>query len=195
MGAQYFAGSAPKVCEPVPLSPEVKAYIDKMLAANAANAQCGDIPAVLARVNDIESKMGSLQKFEELRSGLGEKREAMNQQLQNSRQQQNDVLSQLRNAELGRLRNEMAMMCAGIQIRNSVGGGNGAAAGSGGANFGGAQGGGLRRGTGRRNQGQGGFGGQGNGQGQGNGSGGVQGGAGSEGNSGGANDGAGANQN
>jgi hypothetical protein len=133
MAVQYFPSRGPAVCAPVPLSPEVKAYIDQKLAANAGNAQCGDVPAILARVNEIESKMGSLDKYEELRTAVAEKREGMNLAIANARQKQTDILANLRNAELSRLRNQVAMMCSGISIRSSVpadaadrlGGGNG----------------------------------------------------------------------
>jgi hypothetical protein len=133
MAVQYFPSRGPAVCAPVPLSPEVKAYIDQKLAAGAGNAQCGDVPAILSRVNEIESKMGSLDKYEELRTTVAEKREGMNLAIANARQKQTDILANLRNAELSRLRNQVAMMCSGISIRSSVpaeaadrlGGGNG----------------------------------------------------------------------
>lgn len=124
MGIQYFPSGGPQICAPVPLSPEVKAYIDQKMAAGGGSAQCGDIPAVLARVNDIEAKMGSLDKYEELRAGLNENRDQVNLALAASRRTQGDALAQARNGELARLRNEMAMMCAGITVRSSSPGGS-----------------------------------------------------------------------
>lgn len=124
MGIQYFPSGGPKMCAPVPLSPEVKAYIDQKMAAGGSNAQCGDIPAVLARVNDIEAKMGSLDKFEQLRMGLSENRDQVSAALAASRRTQGDAFAQARNDELSRLRNEMAMMCAGVTVRSSAPGGN-----------------------------------------------------------------------
>jgi len=120
MALQYFpGGKTPQLCSPVPLSPEVKAYIDQKLAAAPANAQCGDIPTVISRVKDLEGKLVSLEKFRELRENLEAKRENLESVSQEARRQQTDILTQLRNAELGRLRNEMAMMCSGISIRSS----------------------------------------------------------------------------
>ena len=118
MGIQYFPGAGPAQCAPVPLSPEVKAYIDKQLAANAGNAQCGDIPAVLSRVTEMETKMVALNKFEEMRNDLTARRDQTAQISQATRQTQTDILTNLRNGEMSRLRNEMAMMCAGVSVRS-----------------------------------------------------------------------------
>lgn len=165
MAIQFFPGGGPKVCAPIPLSPEVKAYIDKQLAANAGNAQCGDIPAVVSRISDLEVKLGSFSKFEDMRKGLGEKREALNIASQDVKQTQNEILGRMRNAELGRLRNEMAMMCAGISVRS--GGATPAPGGQGGQGQGPRRGGGRggRGGPGGAGQGPGGRGGGGGGAG------------------------------
>jgi hypothetical protein len=124
MGIQYFPSGGPNLCAPVPLSPEVKAYIDQKMAAGGNNAQCGDIPAVLARVTDVEAKMSSLDKFEELRAGLAQQSGQVNMAIAATRRAQGDALSQARSSELGRLRNEMATMCAGITVRSAAPGAN-----------------------------------------------------------------------
>lgn len=118
LAVQYLPFGRQQMCGPVPLSPEVKAYIDRKLEANASNAQCGDIPAMVSRVNDLESKLGALEQFREERRELEAKRTRAEMAAQNQRQQQTDMLARLRNAELSRLRNDVAMMCAGITVRN-----------------------------------------------------------------------------
>jgi DNA-binding XRE family transcriptional regulator len=123
MGIQYLPSGRAKQCAPVPLSPEVKAYIDKQLAAHAGNAQCGDIPAVLSRVTEMETKMAAINKFEQMRNDFNARREQTAQVVQATRQTQTDILTNLRNAELARLRNEMAMMCAGVTVRSGGGAG------------------------------------------------------------------------
>ena len=122
MAIQYIP-TGPKVCAPVPLSAEVKSYIDAKLAASADNAANANVPAVLARVTDLEAKMGTLDRYAELRAGLDQSRQALSETSLNTRQAQVDVLTIMRNAELSRLRNDLAMMCAGITVRPNQGAG------------------------------------------------------------------------
>ncbi len=115
MALQYLPGGQQRACSPVPLSDEVKAYIDGKITSGEGG-QCGDLPKVVGRVSELEGKMGELEKFRQLREQVEERRVNLETALKEQRNNHQNFLSTFREAEVNRLRSEIATMCAGITI-------------------------------------------------------------------------------
>lgn len=140
MASQYLPSmSGPQVCGPVPLSPEVRTYIDNKFKALGAE-QCGDVTKLVSRVGEMEGKLGQLDRFRQMREQVEAKRVQVEDATHAKVNARMDMLSFHRNNELGRLRNEVAKMCSGITVRSGREDGGDS---SGSSDFGGGQGGGA----------------------------------------------------
>lgn len=118
MGAQYLPlGGGIGSCTPIPLTPEVKAYVDAKIAAGNG-PQCGEIPKVISRVAELEGRMGDLEKYRKMREEVEEKRQELEQAIAEQRMEQNQVLAKVRAAEVDNLKKEVGRICAGITVHS-----------------------------------------------------------------------------
>lgn len=145
MAIQYFPKNRNvDICAPVPLSPEVRAYIDKKLAEGSGMAQCGEMPALVTRIAEMESKVNLFDKFRDLRQQVDAKRAEVDSALEQQRESLAEVTQRRRNEELQKLKGDTAMLCAGVTVRAVTPGLGGANRNFGGGAGGGGQGGGGR---------------------------------------------------
>lgn len=117
MGSQYLPGAGGRMCKPVALSAEVKSYIDTKIASGSG-ALCAEIPKMVGRVAELEGRMGDLDKYRKMREEVEEKRQQLEQALSVQRNEQNDILSKVRVAEIDRLKLEASRVCAGITVKS-----------------------------------------------------------------------------
>jgi hypothetical protein len=118
---QFVPSGKGGACTPLPLSNEVKTYIDsKMVSPAGTESSLAELSKMMSRVTAFETKLVEFEKFREMQAQLDEKRKTLSEALQDKRRDQNEVLAKVRNAELSRLRNDMATMCAGVSVKPGV---------------------------------------------------------------------------
>jgi len=123
LALQYLPVAFSSRHAPVTLAADVRKYIDNKIIAGAAGSQCAEVPKLVGRVAELEARLADLNRFHDLRREIDEKRAALEQLLADRRQEQFDLLNNVRTRELALLKNKMAVACAGFTVRPGEGDG------------------------------------------------------------------------
>jgi hypothetical protein len=119
------------MCTPLPLSQEVKAYIDSKFTASAGG-QCGEVPALVAKLADLETKLGGIDTYRMAITEREARRLELVTQSDNLRDKSAELLKKERESEIAKLKAQIGGICAAGGAGPGAGAGAGAGGGAGG---------------------------------------------------------------
>ena len=104
---------------PVPMTPEVKTYVDSKIGITSGNA-AQELQKILSRVAEMETKIIEMDKIRANYEQLPEKSELIESAIGEQRKSKEDILVATRTAELAQLRNDIATLCAGVTVKRGT---------------------------------------------------------------------------
>ena len=121
LGMGLTKGKAVDMCTPLPLSQEVKAYIDSKVAATSEGA-CGEIPTLITKLANLETKMGAIDAYRVTAGQREAKKTELQENTESIRTKTLAVLQKERESEIERIKSEIGTMCAQGGSGDSAGG-------------------------------------------------------------------------
>ncbi|MGE0527918.1 MAG: hypothetical protein AB7G93_16250 [Bdellovibrionales bacterium] len=117
LSMRFIPGVSSSMCNPLPLSPEVKTYVDQQTTAEA-KAMCGEMPKLVSRVAALEGQLNDTKRFRQLTDEIEAKRQRVEAATGSQYQEQLRILETTRQVEVNRLRSDMAAICSGVTIQS-----------------------------------------------------------------------------
>ncbi len=94
------------------LSPEVQKYIDTKLGGGSTASGCEGLPKLVTRMAEVESSVAEAERLRTFRQQLETNRNQLEEERANRFHDTRQILDNLRNQEMQRLRMEIARTCA-----------------------------------------------------------------------------------
>jgi hypothetical protein len=124
LGVGFTRGRTVDMCTPLPLSQEVKAYIDSKIAATSEGA-CGEIPTMITKLADLETKMGAIDAYRVSVAQRETKKAEYQENSETLRTKTVALLQKERENEVNRIKNEIGSICAQAGGGSASSGGGG----------------------------------------------------------------------
>lgn len=112
----------------VSLTPDIKAYID---SKTGSGMDCSDLPKLIAKVADLENKLGGAEVLRNNVRAISDRATELEQAVERTRSGSLQLMNQFRQAEVRRIRSEVAASCGGSGGGGGLLGGGSPAYGSG----------------------------------------------------------------
>ena len=106
------------------LSPEVQKYIDSKLGGGSVAAGCEGLPKLVTRMAEVESSVAEADRLKTFRQQLESNRGQLEEERANRFHDTRQILDNLRQQEMQRLRMEIARTCVGQSSETPAAGGD-----------------------------------------------------------------------